>query len=918
VSAGYHSLALKWDGTVWAWGKNDYGQVGDGTSGPNRTSPVQVMESIVDPVPLIGVTAVAAGENHSLALKTDGTVWAWGYNLWGQLGDNNAGNENLPVVTGFKETALSPSVTGIAAGRVHSLVLLSDGTVESAGGNNYGQLGLGTSDTYPHPWPPSNHVLAGESTNGTYLSGIVAVAAGRDHSVALKDDGSVLAWGDGSSGQLGNGSTSTQATPVFVKVGVSPTWVNLTGVIAIAAGCWHTVALKNDGTVWAWGINNFGQLGNGVWGIEMTPVQVMEGPGDPPFDQVIAIAAGCEHTVARRSDGSVWVWGNGDYGQVGNGQHAPPPVQVVYPFQVIPPVFTDTDGDGVPDSSDNCPSVPNPDQADANGNGIGDACEAPSSYSLDPPQLVTLDPGPNPAKGYVTLTWDWAGGNADPNLDTFTIQYRTPASGDSYVGSFDTGLNNTFKVGPLGAGTYFFSVTYQKLDSEGNPIPGGSTSAETGIVLTPGQGDADGDGMPDDVDNCPNNYNPSQKRTHGTSSPLGDACYTPPNATLALSGPTAPVAQGASVWVSASFTNETGAAITTIRPDCSNTLFKLTDPSGNVIEPPCRVRAPYGIPKDVVNIGAGQTFSVTCDITEIYPPEFFTLGAGDHLVTATYQNDIQDPDVDPATGTCPPGVSCLPLDQVVIPAANTFTFTVDASLPAVQKVPVDVVFNPPQWDLLWGSVSSMQTIEARIGNLGCDIPVGSIGNILLNGTAPSIPGTANFLTGCVLSVRFDRTDAVRSLGTSAPGTTVFPTVEGKIGTDTLFSGKGAVALNYNHGTLTLRGQKVILGKKTTTLPLPGMQVNIFDKSVTEKYGLLWLLHLGEIWNNNQGEPHLSGVTPTNGVLQFDVPSGDYIAIGKYLGGFSTTLPFRIVDTKEEKRVIYFIQTKDGKILPGNY
>jgi hypothetical protein len=164
---------------------------------------------------------------------------------------------------------------------------------------------------------------------------------------------------------------------------------------------------------------------------------------------------------------------------------------------------------------------------------------------------------------------------------------------------------------------------------------------------------------------------------------------------------------------------------------------------------------------------------------------------------------------------------------------------------------------------------------------------------------------------------FDRTDAVLSLGTSAPGTTVFPTVEGRVGTDTLFSGNGAVTLNNNHGTLKLLGQKVILGKTIRKVPIGGMEINIFDKSVTAPYGLLWPFRLDEIWTNNQGEPHLAGLTAADGLVKFDLPPGDFIAIGRYMGGFSTTLPFRIVNNKEEKRVIFFIQTPDGRILPGN-
>ncbi|HEY5973589.1 MAG TPA: choice-of-anchor D domain-containing protein, partial [Geobacteraceae bacterium] len=173
--------------------------------------------------------AIATGNYHSLALKGDGLVWAWGYNYLGQLGNGSTGDLYTPV-----------QVAG--------------------------------------------------------LSGVTAIAAGYFHSIALKSDGTVWTWGNNSDGQLGDGSTGQSAAPIQVA--------GLSGVTAIAGGGSHTVALKGDGTVWAWGNNGDGQLGNGTTGQSVTPVQVTG------LTDVVAIAAVNAHTVALKSDGTVWTWGN--------------------------------------------------------------------------------------------------------------------------------------------------------------------------------------------------------------------------------------------------------------------------------------------------------------------------------------------------------------------------------------------------------------------------------------------------------------------------------------------------------------------------------------------------------------------------------------------------------------------------------
>jgi alpha-tubulin suppressor-like RCC1 family protein len=285
IAAGaYHTLTIKADGTVWAWGCNTYGQLGDGTT-TYRMTPVLIsgMDS---------VSAIAAGEHHTVAVKSDGTVWTWGYNSFGQLGDGTTTNRTTPA----QVSSLS-NVIAIAAGYYYAAALKSDGTVWTWGYNVYGQLGDGTTTNRNTPVQVSS------------LSGVIALATGYGHTIALKSDGTVWAWGLNVSGQLGNGTSASKTTPVQVS--------GLSGVSAVVTRYSHTVALKSDGTVWAWGFNQDGQLGDGTTTNRYTPVQVSSLSG------VTALATGYGHTAALKSDGTVWTWGYNSYGQLGDGTNGP-------------------------------------------------------------------------------------------------------------------------------------------------------------------------------------------------------------------------------------------------------------------------------------------------------------------------------------------------------------------------------------------------------------------------------------------------------------------------------------------------------------------------------------------------------------------------------------------------------------------
>jgi uncharacterized delta-60 repeat protein len=243
AGGGNHSLALKSDGTVWAWGRNSYGQIGNGSCCSNSKTPVQVNT-------ITGIVSISGGWAHSIALKSDGTVWSWGYNNAGQLGNGTNTNSYFPI-----QISSLTGITAIVAGYYHSLALKNDGTVWAWGNNSFGQLGNGTTTASNVP------VLVSS------LTGITTIAAGEDYSLALKNDGTVRTWGRNGYGKLGNGTTTTSNIPVQVSF--------LTGVVAIEGGGEHSLAIKSDGTAWAWGFNGAGQLGNGTTvTLSNVPVQV--------------------------------------------------------------------------------------------------------------------------------------------------------------------------------------------------------------------------------------------------------------------------------------------------------------------------------------------------------------------------------------------------------------------------------------------------------------------------------------------------------------------------------------------------------------------------------------------------------------------------------------------------------------------
>jgi alpha-tubulin suppressor-like RCC1 family protein len=248
IAAGaLHSFGIKSDSTLWAWGRNDFGQLGLDTITLINPNPVQ-----------IGTDhkwiSNAAGYYHSLGLKSDGTLWAWGLNANGQLGDGDTINQSIPVQVGTDTKWCK-----ITAGDYYSLGIKTDGTLWGWGDNQYyGQLGDGTTTKRLSP------VQIG--TDNTWIS----IQAGSYHTIGLKSDGTLWAWGDDTYGQLGDNDPSNLHKVNPVKIGTDTNWAS------IATGDYHTLALKSDGTLWTWGNNIYGQLGQGIPGqSKKIPIQLL-------------------------------------------------------------------------------------------------------------------------------------------------------------------------------------------------------------------------------------------------------------------------------------------------------------------------------------------------------------------------------------------------------------------------------------------------------------------------------------------------------------------------------------------------------------------------------------------------------------------------------------------------------------------
>jgi alpha-tubulin suppressor-like RCC1 family protein len=286
-AGGTHTCALTAVGGAQCWGANDWGQLGDGTT-TGRRIPDEVAGLTS------GVAALSTGLIHTCALTTAGGVKCWGENFYGQLGDGSTTNSATPV----NVSGLSSGVTAVSAGDLSTCALTVGGGVKCWGSNGLGQLGDGS--TTGSATPVNVFGLS---------SGVTAISAG-DHACALSVGGGVKCWGDNHYGQLGNGSMTNSTTPVSVSGLAS-------GAAAISAGGNHTCAVTTNGGAKCWGLNQYGQLGNGTKTSSSTPVNV-----SGLSSGVSSISAGYIHTCALTTSGGAKCWGNDALGELGDGTHA--------------------------------------------------------------------------------------------------------------------------------------------------------------------------------------------------------------------------------------------------------------------------------------------------------------------------------------------------------------------------------------------------------------------------------------------------------------------------------------------------------------------------------------------------------------------------------------------------------------------
>ena len=291
--------AKRLDGTLWAWGNDGGGSLGQGTNGVSKSSPVQVGL-------LTDWNIISAAQDNPSSVKADGTLWTWGQASFGRLGLGDLFQRSSPVQIGSDTDWLTVSEGEMS----HTLALKTDGTLWAWGGNGVGQLGDGSTLRKLSP------VQIGTDTDW------VLISAASNYSHAIKSDGTLWGWGANGNGALGLGDTFDRSSPS--KVGSETDWSYITAAA-------HSLALKTDCTLWAWGDNITGALGQGDFGFGTERSEPTQVGLDDDWDS-IAVAYGLRPaSAAVRKDGTLWTWGGNDHGQLGQSSmdtHTTSPIQV--------------------------------------------------------------------------------------------------------------------------------------------------------------------------------------------------------------------------------------------------------------------------------------------------------------------------------------------------------------------------------------------------------------------------------------------------------------------------------------------------------------------------------------------------------------------------------------------------------------
>ena len=291
VSCGtFHVAAIKTDGSLWTWGWGANGELGDGRTGYDHhvATPQKIMDNVV---------AVSCGYNYTAAIKTDGSLWTWGSNGFGQLGNGGTGNYEWDVPYQTVPAKVMEGVAAVSCGDYTTAIIKTDGSLWMCGSNYYGMIGNGKSGY------DANQLLPIK-----IMDNVVSVTTSSSVTAAVQSDGSLWAWGDNRNGSFGNGTQTGSLTPVKI----------MDGVVSVSGNGSTIGAIKTDGTLWMWGSNASCQLGNGGGGnatynyhdIQTVPVKIL--------DNVTSVSINT-HVAAIKTDGTLWGWGSNLYGQVGIG-----------------------------------------------------------------------------------------------------------------------------------------------------------------------------------------------------------------------------------------------------------------------------------------------------------------------------------------------------------------------------------------------------------------------------------------------------------------------------------------------------------------------------------------------------------------------------------------------------------------------
>ncbi|MHB8578557.1 MAG: RCC1 domain-containing protein [Ignavibacteriaceae bacterium] len=337
MGRGYHTILVKADGTVYTWGSNSSGQLGNGSKTDSKV-PVEVLRGSYTGTAYLGdnssnkIIAVAMGKSHSIALAEDGTVYTWGLNSDGELGNSTTTNSSIPIKVSkgsYSGTAYlgdnpSNKIIAVSAGNAHSVALAQDGTVYT-----WGNYYIGKSNTpvkIPMGSYPGTAYLGDNPGNK-----IISVSGGFNYSLALAEDGSVYTWGENTYGQLGNNTNISSTVPIKVLMGAyfgtKYLGDNLSNkIISVVAGDCHCIAFAQDNMVYSWGRNTNGQLGDSSNQHRYVPVKVLMGAysgtaylGDDSSNKIISLVGGESHSIAFAQDNTAYTWGHNNNGQLGEG-----------------------------------------------------------------------------------------------------------------------------------------------------------------------------------------------------------------------------------------------------------------------------------------------------------------------------------------------------------------------------------------------------------------------------------------------------------------------------------------------------------------------------------------------------------------------------------------------------------------------